>query len=144
MSKGEITLRYPNEELLEKMIEEEERQRLSIEYQNKCTMVKNIPNGWLKVTEELQRDIVRKYGFTDKISADVTCNMMRRAHILYPKNEKFKTIPLYVRNNKANKGQFKTSDTVPNIDLADLNGKMHKLHDLLGEKPSVILALSGT
>lgn len=116
MEKENLILKIPNEQLLELMIAEEEKIRTSKYYQDKCTAVKNIPNGWLKVTEEVQNDIAKKYGFTDKMSCDIACNMARRAHILYPNNQKFQKVPLQVRNNKAMLGNLILGDIPPNTD----------------------------
>lgn len=141
-----IVIKYPNEKLLEVMIEEEETIRTSQEYKDRCTAVKDVVNGWLDVTAEIQREIVRKHGFTDKISCDVAVNHLRRASQLYPDNLKFKTVPLYVRNNKAHQGSLKEGDPVPDVGLHSLDGKEHRLHDLLpGDGlPTLLFASSAT
>lgn len=141
-SSGIITIKVPNEELLEQMIEEEESIRTSQWYQTRCTEVRDIVNGWLDVTEQMQVDLVKRHGFTDQISCDVTCNMLRRAHILYPDNPKFRA-PLYVRNNKANSGTLQVGDTIPNISIHDLDGSPITLHQLI-EQPTILLMTSAT
>lgn len=144
-----IFLKLPNEKLLEKMIEEEEDVRTSKDYQDKCTAVKHIPNGWLDVTAQLQIEIVKRNGFDDQMSCDVACNMLRRAHLLYPDNEKFKKLPLYVRNNKAKQGTLKVKDNMPNISLNDLDGSSHDLFDLVSPdkkeiKKTIMISATGT
>ncbi|AYV84767.1 MAG: hypothetical protein Hyperionvirus38_5 [Hyperionvirus sp.] len=136
-------LKIPNEKLLEKMVLEEETIRTSKAYEDKCTAVKHIPNGWLEVTASIQKDIVIKNGFTDSMSCDVACNMLRTAHILYPKNEIFTKVPLYVRNNKANIGTLTVGDIAPEISLHDLDGKAIQLHTLLAKK-TIIISATGT
>jgi hypothetical protein len=140
-----LVLRVPNEKLLEEMIEEEERVRTSKYYQDKCTQVKDIPNGWLDVTALVQTDIAKSHGFTDKMSCDIACNMMRRAHILFPNNEKFKSVPLQVRNNKANIGGLSAGDALPNIELYDQGEVKISLSSLVdSSRPTVIFAGSQT
>src|ERR1700744_1826785 len=109
-----FTIKIPDEECLERLVEEEEIIRTSKEYQDACTDVKDIPNGWLQVTEQMQKNLVKKYGFDDTISCDVACNYLRRAQYLYPNNPKFK-MPLYVKNNKANNGTLEINNIVPII-----------------------------
>lgn len=137
-------LKIPNEKMLEDMIEEEERIRNSDYYRNKCTEIKYIPNGWLSLTENIQRDIVKLYSFTDEMSCNVACNMMRRAHILFPNNLKFKNIPQQVKYNKANKGKYVANDDCPNVSLYDLDGTNINLHKLMDERPTLIFAGSQT
>lgn len=115
----DIIIKIPTEKQLEVMIDEEEQIRMSKHYQDECTKVKNVPNGWLKYTETMQEDLVKKHGFDDEISCDVACNRLRRARYIYPDNPKFKE-PVYVRENKARKGDLKVGDDVPEI-------KIHKM-----------------
>jgi hypothetical protein len=142
------SLKLPNEKMLELMIIEEERRRMSIEYQTDCTRVKDIPNGWLDVTAQMQKDVVASFGITDKMSSDITCNMMRRAHIIYPENEIFRTVPLQVRNNKATLGNLKVNDQIDDIldtivyDLNNNEINFMNLFDL--NKPNVIFFSSAT
>jgi len=139
------SIKVPTERMLELMIIEEEHIRQSVEYQNECTSAKDIPNGWLAVTEQMQQDLVKKFGFDDDISCDIACNMLRRAQYDYPNNKIFKEVPVYVRNNKANMGKFTEGDFVPNITIHKRCGSEIKLHDLLDDSmPTLILASSHT
>jgi len=141
----ELSFKIPNEKMLEDMIIEEERRRMSDEYRNECTRVKDIINGWLEVTANMQRDIVKQFGFKTDMECDIACNMMRRAHILYPNNEIFKTVPLQVRNNKAKKGDLVVGDDVPIFPIFDLNKRICGIESLIDHnKPSVIIMSSGT
>jgi hypothetical protein len=144
-----LIIKTPNEKMLEKLIIEEATIRESKEYQDKCTEVKDIPNGWLEiVTAGIQKDIAIKNGFDDPISCDLTVNMMRRAHILYPNNKIFTTVPIQVRNNKACRGTLKINDDLPNVALFDEFGSIIELKDLTGNtnqnKISIIFAGSQT
>jgi len=151
MSDGDdddFQIKIPNEKMLEEMIIEEEKRRMSNEYRDKCTEVKDIVNGWLEVTAQMQIDVVSSFGFTNKISCDIVCNMMRRAHILYPHNEIFKTVPLQVRNNKATQGTLTIGDVMPEFDIVDIvRGNacsLSSLIDIHTKKPSVIIMSSAT
>ncbi|AYV81817.1 MAG: hypothetical protein Harvfovirus65_4 [Harvfovirus sp.] len=138
-----IILKYPNEKMLEKMAMEEEAMRSSKEYQDKCTLVKDIPNGWLEVTAAMQKDIAIKNGFTDEMSLDVAVNMLRTAHIKFPLNDIFKR-SLYVRNNKANKGTLLPGDDAPDVTLHDLAGTSISLHSLISSRKTIIISATGT
>lgn len=144
----DLTFKIPNEKMLEDMIIEEEKRRMSEEYRNECTSVKNIINGWLAVTEKMQKDIVKSFGFQTEMECDIACNMMRRAHILYPENEIFRTVPLQVRNNKAKKGDLVLGSNVPNFPIFTLDKKICSIESLIDNdkynKPSVIIMSSGT
>lgn len=137
-------VKIPCETDLEKLVLEEEKIRMSKEYQNICTSVKDIPNGWLDETAKMQKELVRKHGFTDDISCDIACNRLRRARYIYPNNPIFKT-PVYVRENKANVGTLKIGDTLPNITIYDIHKKPVKLHDLTKQdKINIFIGSSAT
>lgn len=138
-----ITIKIPTEKQLELFIRDEEKIRMSKEYSDQCTSVKDIPNGWLKVSEQVQIDIVKKYGFTDSISCDIACNKLRRAQYLYPDNPVFKT-PVYVRENKACVGTLKEGDSAPDVTLYKRSGESIKLHQIFSDKVNVIFAGSHT
>lgn len=142
---GSIKYKIPSEEQLENMIEEEEKIRLSKEYIDACTEVKNIPNGWLKVTSKMQEDLVKRYGFDDQISCDVACNYLRRASYIYPDNPNFKKV-LYVKNNKASEGKLRVGDYAPNAHLFTLDKDETNLHNLLNmnDKTNIIFGSSAT
>lgn len=138
-------LKIPTEKTLELMIIEEEKIRQSSEYQNKCSEVKNTPNGWLNVTANMQEELVKKYGFDDQISCDIACNMLRTARFIFPNNDIFWQVPVYVRNNKANNGIFNVNDIIPNLKIHNICGQEIELHQLLNQdKPNLILASSHT
>ncbi len=137
-------VRLPTEKILEMMVTEEDEIRHSKEYQDQCTAVKNIPNGWLTVTSDIQKSIINKHGFTDDISADIALNMMRSAVHLYPNNPIFQNV-LYVKHNLAKKGTLKIGDNISNYDIIDINNQSHSLYDLVAiEKPSILLMGSHT
>jgi hypothetical protein len=131
-----------NEKLLEKIILEEEQIRMSKEYQDACTQVKNIPNGWLQVTAKMQRDLVKKHGFDDDISCNIAVNTLRRARYIYPNNPIFKT-PVYVRENKARVGELKEGDSIVNVELFQLNKDKVNLQKVIAEFKSEYTVIFG-
>jgi hypothetical protein len=129
-----ITIKIPKKETLIEMLKEEEKRRFSSEYQIACTAVKHIPNGWLDITAKMQQSIATDFGFDDEISNDIACNHLRRAQYMYPNDPEFKSIPVYVRENKANEGTLKVGDDIPNVVLYDMNHNKRLLHDLIDLK----------
>lgn len=95
---------------LEKLALEEDEIRKSQWYVDECTRVKNIPNGWMDVTSQVQKDIVSKY-YNDAIS-DFVIYYLRRAHHIFPENLVFQN-RIQVKYNRANIGKLKKGDFVP-------------------------------
>ena len=139
-----LVIPIPGERLLETMINEEEEIRTSQWYRDECTKVRNIPNGWLEVTESVQRSIAQKHGFIDQMMQDIACNMTRRAHLLYPMNDKFKK-RLQIRNNKSNRGTLTQGDDLVNVQLFDRNQMPIDLNGLIDtDRRTIIFAGSQT
>lgn len=95
---------------LEKLALEEDDIRKSQWYVDECTRVKNIPNGWMDVTAQVQKDVVSKY-YEDAIS-DIIIYYLRRAHHIFPENSVFQN-RIQVKYNRANIGKLKKGDIVP-------------------------------
>jgi hypothetical protein len=140
-----LIIRRPNEQMLERLIRLEASARQSQQYQDDCTDVRDQVNGWLTVTENYQRVIAQSQGFDDEMSCDIVCNMMRRAHILYPDNQIFKTVPVQVRNNKASQGMLEAGCAVPSVSLHCMDGSCINLSDLIDPThTTIVLAGSQT
>lgn len=95
---------------LELLALEEDLIRKSQWYINECTRVKDIPNGWMDVTAQVQKNIVSKYYSNDMI--DLITYYLRRAHHIFPKNDVFNN-RIQVKYNRANMGKLKKNDIVP-------------------------------
>jgi hypothetical protein len=121
----------------------ENQRRYSKEYYDECTAVQHIPNGWLNVTEKLQEDIVREFGFNTQFEISIALNTLRRAHLIWPNNETFQQ-SIYVKNNKAALGTLKVGDVSPNVALTNKNLEPLKLNTLLQHKYSIVFAGSHT
>ena len=130
--KANFIFKRATEETLEQMALMEETIRTSKEYQDECTRVKSIPDGWLTVTANVQKGIADHFGFTDEINNEIACNDLRRAHVTYPNNPIFQQ-SIYVRNNKANVGTLHEGDEIPNIFLHTIENSTINLNELLEE-----------
>jgi len=138
-------LRRATKEELILMLNKEEEIRNSQWYVDKCTEVSDEVNGWLRISGEVQYEVVKSFGFTSEMNADIAVNDMRRAQYLYPDEPKFKTISVYVRNNLANRGNMKPNDCVPNFILHDLKLQQIQLNHILQKnKINVLITSSHT
>ena len=138
-------LRYPDKDMLIKMLELEESIRMSQDYIDMCDKVKDEINGWLRISDEIQYDIAKKFGYTSQLEQDIAVNLMRGAQNIYPDEPKFKTISVYVRNNLARQGEFNVNDVVPNITIHNEDNSPVALYDTFNKsKPNLLLCSSHT
>jgi hypothetical protein len=100
-----------DEKLLEALALEEEAARRSKWYIEECNNRKNIPNGWISLTDEMQRSIIKKY-FTDEFDIEMALRKLRGAHHIFPENKIFKE-RMQVKYNRACLGTLKMGDVVP-------------------------------
>lgn len=92
------SLTIPDKLTLIQMLKAEEAERMGPAYAQACDQVAEEPNGWLRISEELQYSIAKQFGF-DGFSSHIAVNHMRRARYIYPDDPEFKTISVYVREN---------------------------------------------
>lgn len=138
-------INYPKKTKLIKMLQEEEDIRMSQKYIDMCDAVKDEVNGWLRISEEVQYMVAKKFGYETSIEQDLAVNRMRRAQYIYPEEPLFKTIPVYVRNNLARAGDYKDGDIVPHITIYDENKTKIDMHNLFSkDKMNLLLASSHT
>jgi hypothetical protein len=139
-------INIPSKEQLIEMLLEEEKIRFSNEYISECDRVASEPNGWLRISEQKQYEIAKKFGFTSDIELDIAVNHMRRARYLYPEEELFKTIPVYVRNNLAQQTKYICGDIVPNLTIHQIDDlKELNLYNILNPiKTNILIASSHT
>lgn len=137
-------LGLPSHDDIIELVKIESIMRYSDEYINECNRVANEPNGWLRITGEMQEQIARDYGFTD-VAVSIAVNMLRTAQYRYPDNEHVQNL-VYVKNNKANLGRFNNGDTIDNVNLYDIDGIHNiELNNLLQkDKINIIFAASHT
>eukprot|EP00698_Gefionella_okellyi_P019658 TRINITY_DN6058_c0_g1_i1.p1 TRINITY_DN6058_c0_g1~~TRINITY_DN6058_c0_g1_i1.p1 ORF type:complete len:225 (-),score=40.22 TRINITY_DN6058_c0_g1_i1:541-1215(-) len=134
----------PDQELLKKMLRRETELRLSPEIQALYAQAERSgTEDWMDVTNRMQRQLVRDFGFG--AVEDAVVDMLRRASVLYPHDSDFRTIPLYVRHNRARQGDLVRGSPVPDVPLAHEDGSLTSLHKLqLPGRPLVVLAGSIT
>jgi hypothetical protein len=136
---------FPSKESLLKMIMKEQEIRTSSEYIQRCDDVADKPNGWLDVSEQVQYDVVKMFGYKDGFDADIAVNHLRRAQYLYPEEPLFQTIPIYVKNNLANIGKFKLGDIIPNLTIYNINLDPIPLYSIFEkDRKNILFASSHT
>jgi hypothetical protein len=140
-----MNIHIPTKDDLLRMITKEEEIRWSKWYQDQCDNVKDEVNGWLRISEQVQYQVVKDFGFTSDIEADIAVNYLRRARYIYPEEDKFKTIPVYVRNNKAKQCNFAAGDSVPNVNICFKSGEPINLYNIMDKsKLNIIIGSSHT
>ena len=59
------------------MCKKEEELRWSKWYQSECDKVKDYVNGLFRISEQVQYEIAKKFGFETDIKADIAVNQLR-------------------------------------------------------------------
>lgn len=127
------------------ILKREEEIRFSDEYIQKCDEVSNIPNAWLDVTAEMQKNLVAEFGYSDIISNTLATHVIRTAYNIYPNDNEIKNSVVHFRENKAHEGTFRENDQIINCNLYDINQNIIELNNILDDnKPNIILAGSHT
>lgn len=134
-----------SKEMLFEMLELEEIVRMSNPYIDRCTEIKDEINGWLRLSGEIQSKIATKFGFNNSLTNYIAVNSMRRAHLTYPNDSRFREASVYVRNNLASKGKFKRGDSYSDVQLVTLDKKLITLGNLINNnKYNIIISSSET
>ena len=131
------------EKILE-ILHEENKRRLSSEYINECTKVAHIPNEWLNVTEKLQTKLLEDFGYKAPLFNSLAKNIIRRAPIIFPDDNEIKESTVQFRENLVCKCKYKIGDTIPNLDVYNLDKELIKIYDLIGTNKTLILCGSYT
>eukprot|EP01027_Heterolobosea_sp_BB2_P016095 GEZU01022957.1.p1 GENE.GEZU01022957.1~~GEZU01022957.1.p1 ORF type:complete len:198 (-),score=47.91 GEZU01022957.1:814-1407(-) len=138
-----------DKETLKAMLRREHELRTSPETQARYTAAERLPNtDWLEVTIELQKQVAREFLPLDATDhdVDVLVHALRCASNLFHDDPEMKTIPLYVKYNRAQQGYLKEGDDAPlDINLVDLYCRQRlKLRDFLRGRPLILVAGSYT
>ena len=138
------------------ILKREEEIRFSQEYLSKCSEVAHIPNAWLDVTNNMQKELVKEFGYIDELTNTLAVNVIRKAQDIYPNDEEIKNSVVQFRENIASKGRYKVGDSLPqaclgkpslwkNISLHNLDNKEIDLFQLLDlNKTNIMLVGSHT
>jgi len=123
----------------------EEKVRMSDAYIQECTLAKDEVNGWLRVSEYVQQEIAKRFGYTSKAQNIIAVNLMRIAHTKYKDDPKFRDVSVYVRNNIANIGTLKVNDPFIDVNIISTQKDNLKLSNILDKnKPNIIISSSET
>jgi hypothetical protein len=123
----------------------EEKVRMSDAYILECTLVKDEVNGWLRVSEYVQQEIAKRFGYTTRAQNIIAVNLMRIAHTKYKNDPKFRDVSVYVRNNIANIGTLKVNDPFIDVNIISTQKDTIKLSNILDKnKPNIIISSSET
>jgi hypothetical protein len=106
--------KIPDKSTLIQMLKAEEAERMGPAYAQACDQVAKEPNGWLRISEELQYSIAEQFGFYG-FDSHIAVNHMRRAQYIYPDDPEFKTISVYVRANLSKPCDFTIGSNFPEI-----------------------------
>jgi len=125
-----------------RIAEKENTVRLSEEYIRKCDEVAGEVDGWLRITEEMQEQLLRDHGITDPV-ANKIATIEYRSKILGYRGEPEIDNLLYVKENKAGECPYRKDDPVPEFILYDTRLNPHPLSSLMAPK-TLVLAGSHT
>ncbi|KXS20255.1 hypothetical protein M427DRAFT_131621 [Gonapodya prolifera JEL478] len=136
--------RMPTKRELFRLLEEEERKRFSPRIQALYLEAESDPGkgrDWLTVTEQMQADLVREFGFG--VGA---VQLLRRAAIMYKDDPAFQNVSVYVRENRARAGNLRTGDLAPDVPLLTLELVETSTGTVFGtgQRPVVVVAGSYT
>jgi len=121
--------------LLKSMLIRENELRVSDEYQKRFAEAeKSSFESWLDVADELQRQVIREFHLDEEMDDALLC--FRCATQIYPE---LKSIPLYVKYNRARDGDLNLGDTAPNVPVIELNGQEGQLFDGLTPSSSTVV-----
>ena len=102
------------------MLRAEEAQRLAPATQAAYGVAEaSFDSDWLKVTEELQKRVLRQHGVPPARLA-AALYLLRTATQLFPHDDELQRIPLYVRHNRAEQGDLQPGDPLPSVTLHSL------------------------
>lgn len=97
------------------ILQRENELRLAPETQRKFRNVSSRPDGWLRVVEELQRQVANEF----RLPHQVALTAMRQAESLVPQQQwnEIKELSLYRKYNRCVDGSLKVGDAPPNTTL---------------------------
>ena len=123
---------------------EENKRRLSFEYINECTKVAHIPNEWINVTEKLQTKLLEDFGYKNPLLNSLVKNIIRRAPVIFKNDKKIISSTVQFRENLVCKCKYKLGDTIPNLEIHNLDRELVKIYDVIGTKKTLIMCGSYT
>jgi len=104
------------------MLRRENELRISPETQKKYAESEKLSvNDWMGVTLELQRNLVREFGYVGDLKEEYGLQILRAAQTLYPNDPEIMNSVLYLKYNRARQGPLVAGEPAPDIPLATLD-----------------------
>eukprot|EP01124_Arcella_intermedia_P018639 TRINITY_DN2571_c0_g1_i2.p2 TRINITY_DN2571_c0_g1~~TRINITY_DN2571_c0_g1_i2.p2 ORF type:complete len:255 (-),score=91.80 TRINITY_DN2571_c0_g1_i2:520-1284(-) len=117
-----VKVEWIGKEMLMEMLKRENAKRLLPETQRLYEEAeRRVDTNWMKVTERLQREVVREFGVTDPLRIEEALYAMRTAHLVYPKDPRFREVSLWVKYNKTARGDLRAHQKYPDVDFLHLH-----------------------
>lgn len=116
------------------ILKREEQIRFSDSYIDKCSKVANIPNAWLDITDKMQKELVKEFGYVDNLSNTLAVNVIRKATEIFPNDSEIKSSVVHFRENIAQKGSYRVGDLVKDVNLHTINLNNTNLFSILDSK----------
>jgi len=86
-----------------------------------------------KLQNNLQKQVVHEFGFTDKMEEEYALKYLRSAVALYPNDEAIKNAANYLKYNSVKEFAFNTDDIYKDINLLNLRGGLMKLSNIISK-----------
>jgi len=129
------------------MLRKENQIRLSADFQALLASIEDRKDiDWLDMVEEMQRNLVQEFGFSgSEENINTGLSFLRSAVSLFPEDEEVRTIPLYVKYNRARNCDVKVGSLAPNVPLCTMSEVPLSLHALVQPgRPLVVVGGSFT
>jgi len=131
--------------LLLSMLRREDQLRLSADVQNRYQRQKDDFPWKIRVTEDVQKQVCREFGFRADIKEGL--DLLRSAEALFPGDAEVKDSCHWLRHNICKPCPISVGDVVPNVTVyTSPAGMATQLHEIVGScaQPTVIFAGSYT
>ena len=134
-----------NKETLKKILKEENDWKLLPETQEYMKKIEHTSyTDWIDYVNKYQHDHVKEHGFEGDMAKAVV-NTMRRAHLIFPDDNYFKEVSMYVKYNRAGHCKLKVGDKIPEMELYTHGCKPISMSKLITSSlPVLIIAGSYT
>ncbi|CAF1993298.1 unnamed protein product [Rotaria magnacalcarata] len=122
--------------------------RLSQETQQLLASIEDRKDiDWMDIIADLQTDLIKTFLGEDATLDEIQygLSILRSAHQIYADDKEFHNLSLYVRHNRAKRGNLRVGDPAIDIDLLNINGEsVSLLSHCNPNRPLLIIAGSFT
>jgi len=125
------------------MLHKENETRLSADFQALLSSIEDSKDvDWLDMVEVMQRNLVQEFGFSgSEENIKTGLSLLRSAVSLFPNDEDVRTIPLYVKYNRARHCSIQVGMQAPDVPLSTMDDSLTSLRTLV--KPARPLVVVG-